>query len=126
MCGGATHGLCQRVEHIDRPADIKGLPQPARHRGPRVETEALRLVPRSHDLHRIAGHPWRRRDIRQRPAIRTTELKLAVRPPIDLITPLMDGAMMLAALCRAPDYAEVGRSLDERAALGVGIIRSRF
>ena len=97
MCGDVTDGLCQRVEHIDRPADIEGLPQPARHRGPRVETEALSFVSCSHALHRIAGHARRRRDIRQGPAIRTTELKLAVRPPIDLITLLMDGAMMPAA-----------------------------
>src|SRR5881397_1504401 len=36
----------QRTQDVDRPAEIQALPEPARARRPRVQSEALGVVPR--------------------------------------------------------------------------------
>ena len=52
------------------------------------------IVLRSEGSHGIAGHPGRIRDLRQKPAVRPVEPKLAVGLSIDLIALLVDGAMV--------------------------------
>src|SRR5437016_650090 len=86
----------QGMQDVDRPAHVQALPHPARGGSPRVQDEPLRIVPRSHDLYRIAGHRGRRRDLGQRPAIRAAKPKLAVRLSIDLVALLVNGAVVPA------------------------------
>jgi len=59
-----------------------------------VQDKPLRIVPRSQDFHRIAGHSGRTRDIRQKPAVRAAESKLAVGLSIHLVAVLMNGAVV--------------------------------
>ncbi len=84
------------MQDVDGPTHIQALPEPTRGRGPRVQAKSLRVVPRSEDLHRIAGHLRRRRDHGQKPAVRATEAKLAVGLPIELVALLVDGAVVPA------------------------------
>jgi hypothetical protein len=84
------------MQYVDGPANIQALPEPTRGRGPRVQAVSLRVVPRSEDLHGIAGHFRRRRDLGQKPAVRATEAKLAVGLSIELVALLVDGAVVPA------------------------------
>src|SRR5438093_10892876 len=86
----------QWMQDVDRPAHVQALPQPARGGSPRVQDEPLRIVPRSQDFYRIAGHRGRRRDLGQRPAVRAAERKLAVRLSIKLVALLVNGAVVPA------------------------------
>jgi hypothetical protein len=61
-----------------------------------MQDKSLRLVPRPDDLHRIARHLGRRRDLGQELAVRTSEPKLAIRLSIDLVALLVHGAMVPA------------------------------
>src|SRR2546425_191931 len=97
------------MQDADRPAHVQMLPQPTRHRGPRMQMEPLSIVPRPENLHRIAAHLRSRRDVGQMPAVRAAEPKLAVRLSVELVALLVNGAAMPATLCRAPDYAECRR-----------------
>src|ERR1043166_6348905 len=72
----------------------QALPQPARCRSARVQVEPVRFIPRSEDLHRIAAHLRRIRDVGQDLAVGAAESKLAVRLSIELVALLMDGAMV--------------------------------
>src|SRR2546425_12699536 len=65
----------QRMQDADGPADVQALPQPTRGRGPRVQVEPVRLVPRSEDLHGIAAHLGRTRNLGQEPPVRAAETK---------------------------------------------------
>ena len=88
----ASHG--QGMQNVDRPAEIQALPQPERARRPRVESEALRLVPRPEGLNRISGHRDRRRDVGQETAVRPPEPERAVGREVDLIALLVDRAVV--------------------------------
>ena len=59
--------------------------------------EPLRGVLRSDRSGGIRGHHRRRRDVRQRPAIRPSELELSVGPTLDLVALLVHRAVMPAA-----------------------------
>ena len=85
------------MQHADGPADVQALPQPARCRSARVQVEPVRFIPRSEDLHRIAAHLRRMRDLGQDLAVGAAESKLAIRLSIELVSLLMDGAMVAAA-----------------------------
>jgi len=61
-----------------------------------VQDKSLRLVPRTKDLDGIAAHRRRTRDLGQEPAVGTAEPKLTVRPSIELIALLVDGAVVPA------------------------------
>jgi len=61
-----------------------------------VQDKSLRIVPRPQDLSQIAAQLRRMRDLGQEPAVRAAEPKLAVGLSIDLVTLLVDGAMMAA------------------------------
>jgi hypothetical protein len=65
------------MQDVDRPAHVKALPQPIRRGSPRVQDKPLTIVPRPQELHGIAGHLGRRRDLGQRPAVRAAEAKPA-------------------------------------------------
>jgi hypothetical protein len=84
------------MQHVDRPAHVQALPEPARARRPRVETEPLRVMLLTERLDRIGGHRRRQRDVGQEPAIRPAEAERAVGLSIDLITLLVDGAVVPA------------------------------
>jgi hypothetical protein len=62
----------------------------------RVQDKPLRIVPRSQDLHGIAEHLGRSRDLGQDPAVGATEPKLAVRLSIELVALLVDRAVVPA------------------------------
>jgi hypothetical protein len=61
-----------------------------------VHDQPYRVVPRSQDSKRIAGHLGSRRDFRQQSAVRTAELEFAVGLSIDLVALLVNGAMVPA------------------------------
>ena len=61
-----------------------------------MQVEPVRIVARSEDLHRIAAYLRRRRDLGQKPAVRTAEPKVAVRLSIELVALLVDGAVVPA------------------------------
>ena len=61
-----------------------------------MQVEPLSIIPRSENPHGISAHLRSRWDLRQKPAIRTAEPKLAVRLSIELVAVLMNGAVMPA------------------------------
>ena len=61
-----------------------------------MQDKPLRIVPRSQDLHGIGGDFGRRRDFGQKPAVRSAEPQLAVGLSIELVTLLVDGAVVPA------------------------------
>jgi hypothetical protein len=61
-----------------------------------VQDTPLRSVSRSQDVHGITGHIARRRDLGQKLPVRAAEQKLAVGLSIDLVTLLVNGAMVPA------------------------------
>ncbi len=85
------------MQDADGPADVQALPEPARCRSARVQVKPVRFIPRSEDLHRIAAHLRRMRDLGQNLAVGAAETKLAIRLSIELVSLLMDGAMVAAA-----------------------------
>ena len=85
------------MQDVDRVAHIQALPQPTRHRGPRVQHEPQGVVPRSDDLHGIARHMRRRRHLGQKPAVRPSEPKLAIGLSLDLESLLVDRTVMSIA-----------------------------
>jgi hypothetical protein len=56
-----------------------------------------RIVQRQRDFHGLIGNFRRWRELRQNPPIRAPKLKLAVGQSLDLISLLVDGAVMAAA-----------------------------
>jgi len=67
-----------------------------------MEPEPLRSVPPSERRNRIGGHGSRRWHLGQRPAIWPSELERTVRQSLDLVTLLVNRAVMAAA-----EYDEV-------------------
>jgi len=53
------------MQDADRVAHVEPFPQPARHRGPRVQVDPVCLVARTQRVHGIARHRGRRRDLGQ-------------------------------------------------------------
>jgi hypothetical protein len=53
------------MHNVDGPAHVQALAQPTRDRGPRVNSQLLRFVPRSQDVNGIGGHRGDRRDFGQ-------------------------------------------------------------
>src|SRR6266404_3836735 len=86
----------QRMQDIDRPAEIEALAEPARARRARVQAEPLNIVLGSKDLDRMFGHCRRRRDIWQDTPVWTPELKRVVGLSIDPIALLVDRAVVPA------------------------------
>jgi len=86
----------QRVQDVDRPADVQALPQPTRGGRPRVQHKPFGIVPRSQDFHGIAEYLRGGRNLRQKLAVRSVEPKLAVGLSNELIALLVNGAMVPA------------------------------
>src|SRR5881296_2330386 len=84
------------MQDADRVAHVEPFPQPARHRGPRVQVDPVCLVARTQRVHRIARYRGRRRDLGQDLTVRATEAKLAIRLSIELIAFFVNGAVMRA------------------------------
>jgi hypothetical protein len=82
------------MQDSERVTQIQALAQPGRARRPRVQAESLRVVLRAKRLDRIGGHRGRGRDVGEQLAVRSPELKIAVRLSIDLIALLVHRAMM--------------------------------
>jgi hypothetical protein len=59
-----------------------------------VQDKPLRGVPPAEAFHGIAAHRGWRRDLRQKPAVRPVEPKLAVGLSLELVTLLVNGAVM--------------------------------
>ena len=76
--------LRQRVQHVDRPADVERLPEPAGARRARVEAKTLRIVTRAERRDGIFWHRGGCRDFRQRVSVGPPEPKCAVGPAPDL------------------------------------------
>jgi hypothetical protein len=84
------------MEHVDRPADLQALAEPAGAGRPWVDVEPLRGVVRSKPLHRIGGCRSRLRHLGQEPAVRSPEPERAVGLPIDLKALLVDCSVVPA------------------------------
>ena len=82
------------MQNVDRPAHVQALSQPARHRRPRVNTKALRVVPRTERLDGIGRHRRRRRAFGQDPAVRPSEAKLAVGLSLQIVALFVDCAVV--------------------------------
>ena len=85
------------MHDVDCIAHIQGLAQPTGHPRPCLNSQALRLVPRSEDADGIASHVGGGRNFRQELSVRTAEAELAVGLSIHLIALLVDRAVVPAA-----------------------------
>jgi hypothetical protein len=85
------------IQDVDRPAHVEAFAQPTRARRPRVQAEPGGFVPRSEHVDRIFGDCGRRRDVGQRSSIRSPEPQLAVGLSFDLISLLVDRAVVAPA-----------------------------
>jgi hypothetical protein len=85
------------MEHVDRVADVEALPLPHWRRGARAHDDPGLVVEHFHNACGIRQHLRRARDVRHDATIRTAKAKLTIGLSIDLITLLVDGAVMAAA-----------------------------
>jgi hypothetical protein len=92
-----SQGVREGMEHIDRPAEVEGLPAPSRARRTRVERQPLSAMAHAQRPHRIRGHRGRGRDAGQRPPVGSPEAELAVGRTVDLVALLVHGAVVAAA-----------------------------
>ncbi len=86
----------QRMQHADGPAHVETLSQPPRARRPRMEPDPLRLVPRPQGPNRIGRHRRWRWDLGQGPTVRPPEPQRVVGQSLELISLLVDRAMVAA------------------------------
>jgi hypothetical protein len=84
------------MQHVDRPAHVQALAEPARGRRPRVETEPVRVMLLTEGLDRIGRHRGRLRHVGQGPAIRPAEPEIAIGLSIHLIPLLVHRAVVPA------------------------------
>jgi hypothetical protein len=82
------------MQDVDRPADVQPLAEPLGACCPRVEVQALRLVPRLERLHWIPRNYRRARHLGNEPAVRLPEFERAVRLSIDVVTLFVDRTMV--------------------------------
>ena len=94
----------ERMEDVDRPADIQALSEPAGTRRSGVEAQPLSVVTPLESADRIGGHLGRRWDLGQGLAIRPTEPKRAVEPAMDSVALLVNRAVMPAT-----EQREIGK-----------------
>ena len=59
-----------------------------------MQNKPLRIVPSSDDFHGIAAYCRWMRDLRQKPAVRSAEAKLAVGLSLQLVVLLVNGAVV--------------------------------
>ena len=82
------------MQDVDRPANIEALAQPAGHRRSRVNVKALRVVLRAENLDGVGGDRRRRWNCGQERAIRPPEAERPVGLSIDLISLLVNRAVV--------------------------------
>ena len=82
------------MQDVDGVTDVQALSEPPRSCGPRVRAKSFRGVPRSKDLHGIAGNVERRWHLGHEPAVRATEPKLAIGLSIELVALFVNRAVM--------------------------------
>ena len=85
------------MQDVDCIAHVKTFPQPSRARRPRMQVKASRLVPCAKRPDGIVGDQRRRRNIGQRPSVRSPEPQLAVGVTFHLISLFVHGAVMAPA-----------------------------
>jgi len=86
----------QRMQYVDRPADVQALAEPAGARRPCMNAHALNVVTCAQSAHGIEWHRDRWRYVGQRPTVRTSEPKRAVGPTLDTVSFFVHGAMVPA------------------------------
>ena len=84
------------MQDVDRVDHVEPLPEPARARRVGIQVETAGLVLRSQRVDGIGRNRGSGRRLGQEPAVRSKELKIAVRPPDHAEALFMDGAMVLA------------------------------
>jgi hypothetical protein len=84
------------MEHIDRPAHVQALSEPAGASRPRAEAKALRRMTRPERRDGITGHRGRRRHLGQRAAVRPPEPEGAVALARNLVARLVHRPVMPA------------------------------
>ena len=86
----------QRMQDIDRPADVEPFAKPARHRCSGVDVEASCVVVLSQCLFRIRWYCGGQRHVEQYVSVRPPEAKLAVRLSFHPIALFVDRTVMPA------------------------------
>src|SRR5215813_12934614 len=99
------------MQDADGIAEVQAFSQPLRCRGPRVEVQAICFIPRADHRHWIAPQLWTTWNVGDDLAVRPTEAKLAIGLSLDVITLLVNGAMVATT-----EQGEVG----ERGGAAVG------
>ena len=84
------------MQDVDRVDHVEPLPEPARARRVGIQVETAGLVLRSQRVDGIGRNRGSGRRLGQEPAVRSKELKIAVRPPDHAEALFMDGAMVPA------------------------------
>ena len=85
------------MQDIDRVAHVERFAEPAWTQRVCVKTKSRVLIPRSERADRIAGDRWRSRHVGEQVSVRCPESQLTVGPSLDLISLLVDGAVMTPA-----------------------------
>ena len=85
------------MQDIDRVAHVERFAEPAWTKRVRIETKPRVLIPRSERANRIAGDRWRSRHVGEQMSVWCPEPQLTVGPSLDLISLLVDGAVMAPA-----------------------------
>src|SRR2546425_8165747 len=84
------------MQHVDCPADVQELAEPAGARRPCMNAHALHIVTCAQSPHGINRHCDRWRYVGQRSTVRTSEPKRAVGSTLDAVSFLVHGAVVPA------------------------------
>src|SRR5205823_6550921 len=87
---------CQRMQNVDRVANVEALSRPSRACDPRVGTDGAPVVVGGEHLDDVARDAWGWRDLRQQLATGAMEPQPAPGPPLDRIAFFVDGSMVPA------------------------------
>jgi len=112
------------MQHVDRPADVQALSQPARPRRACVNVKPARRVLSVQLVDGIGRHRTRRRNVRNEPAVRPPKLKLTVGVSLHPVALFMHRAVMPTAEqreIRKRRRAAMGPVTDVPGRTGAGI-----
>src|SRR4029453_13771314 len=93
---GGGRVLSKKMQHSDPPAKVQAPPQPAGGQRLCVETNPLRVVPRSECIDGIGGQREWWGHVGQEAAVRPLELESAVGPARDLVALLVHRTVVAA------------------------------
>src|SRR5439155_1613217 len=91
---GVSTARGQRMQDVDRPADVQPLSQPAGHGRPSVQVKSLRLMPRSQHVEGISWQRSNSRNLGKKSPVRTAEAQLSVGVSLDLVALFVNRAVM--------------------------------